>query len=228
MLRRLNRETLSFYLKFFIGLPKSLYINLHYFGLKGLRLPILVTRRTRLISVKGNVKINLPLKCGTVIIGYSKVKMNAGNQWSSWEVLGELCFEGSANFGVGSKLWVGQNGIMKIGPNFNVTASAQIGCFHQVIIGKDVLFSWDILLMDTDSHAIYDKEMRVINPDKPIIIMDNVWVGARTIILKGAYLPENSVVGAGSLINKKFEKSRVLIAGNPSRIVKEEIVWFHD
>jgi acetyltransferase-like isoleucine patch superfamily enzyme len=228
MPRKINRERLAYYFKFFAGLPKSLYINLHYFGIRGFRLPILVTFRTKLIAVKGNVNIKIPLKRGIVHMGFSSVKMNAGHQWSSWEVTGDLCFEGNANFGIGSKLWVGQNGKMIIGNNFNVTSNAQIGCFHNVTIGKDVLFSWDVLLMDTDSHPICNQEMELINADRPIVVKDNVWVGARTIILKGTCLPENSVVGAGSLINRRYEKANVLIAGNPARVVKEDIVWLHE
>jgi acetyltransferase-like isoleucine patch superfamily enzyme len=227
MRKKLSKERRSFYFKFFIGLPKSLYLNLHYFGIRGFKLPILVTFRTKLIARKGKVIINIPLRRGIVLVGFTNVKMDVGNQWSSWEVYGDLCFEGKANFGVGTKLWVGQNGKLTIGNNFNVTANSQIGCSHSVTIGKDVLFSWNVLLMDTDAHPIYNKEMQLINADRPIIVDDNVWVCARTTILKGACLPPNSVIGAGTLINSRFEKSNVLIAGNPARIVKEEIVWLH-
>ena len=58
--------------------------------------------------------------------------------------------------------------------------------------------------MDSDSHPIRNKEMQIINADKLITINDNVWVGARSIILKGSFLAENSVVGAGSIIDMVF------------------------
>ena len=49
-------------------------------------------------------------------------------------------------------------------------------------------------------------------------IGDNVFVGARAIILPGTKIGEDSVVSAGSVVRGHFD-SRVIIAGNPARVV---------
>lgn len=95
-----------------------------------------------------------------------------------------------------------------------------------VNIGRDCMLSHDIYIRTTDAHAIYNKQTNeLINPNKNINIGDHVWIGAKTTILKGSTIPDNSVVGACSLINKAFEEENTVIAGIPAKIVKREIKW---
>jgi len=45
------------------------------------------------------------------------------------------------------------------------------------------------------------------------------------LIPKGTKIRNNCVVGANSLLNKKYDYENVVIAGNPAKVVKENIVW---
>ena len=88
------------------------------------------------------------------------------------------------------------------------------------------MISWENLVMDTDFHKIKNIEKSdIINISKEISIGNNVWIGCRNTILKGSIIMDNSVIGANSLVNKEFKKENVLIAGNPAKILKENIVW---
>ncbi|MBQ8668401.1 acyltransferase, partial [bacterium] len=51
------------------------------------------------------------------------------------------------------------------------------------------------------------------------------WVGMRVMILKGAVIPKGSVVGAMSMVNKKFEEENILIAGTPAEKIRSDIEW---
>ena len=51
-----------------------------------------------------------------------------------------------------------------------------------------------------------------------------MWICANSTILKGALISDNSVVGAGTIVSKKFEHRNVLIAGK-NKIVKENVNW---
>ena len=47
------------------------------------------------------------------------------------------------------------------------------------------------------------------------------------VILKNSIIPDNSVIGAYSVVAKKFDEENVVIAGNPARICKRNINWTH-
>lgn len=97
-------------------------------------------------------------------------------------------------------------------------------CYFQAIngikLGKNFLFAPGVKLISADhdfkNHANAIKE-------KPIIIGDNVWLGANVIILPGVEIGNDCVVGAGSVVTKSFKEENLVIAGNPARIIKKEI-----
>lgn len=55
----------------------------------------------------------------------------------------------------------------------------------------------------------------------PIIVGNNCWLGAGSIILPGVELGEHTVVAAGSVVTKSFRDSDQVIAGTPAQIVKK-------
>ena len=139
---------------------------------------------------------------------------------------GKIIFYGDASIGHGSKVSVGENGVLEIGKNFTITAETSIICHKKIKFGNNVLISWENLFMDTDFHKIKNKEKNsIINEPEEISIGDNVWFGCKNTILKGSQIKNNCVIGSNSLINKKFNKDNLLIAGNPAKILKENIVW---
>jgi acetyltransferase-like isoleucine patch superfamily enzyme len=78
--------------------------------------------------------------------------------------------------------------------------------------------------MDSDFHKIfYSGEW--INGDAEIEIEDNVWIGARTTILKGTRIAYGSVVAANSVVAKSLSTAKALYAGNPATLKKESIEW---
>jgi len=79
--------------------------------------------------------------------------------------------------------------------------------------------------MDSDLHKIKDFEGNILNDPQPIIIGNNVWLGCRSIILKGTNIPDNCVVGTGSLVNKSFTGANQVIAGNPCIPLRQNIEW---
>lgn len=98
-----------------------------------------------------------------------------------------------------------------------------------VTIGKDCMFSWNIALWCTDFHTIYSEETKeCLNLGKTIEIGDHVWIGNGVYVLKNTAIADYSVVGAGTLVSKKFTEPHVIIAGTPSQIVKRGINWSRD
>lgn len=118
---------------------------------------------------------------------------------------------------------------LSIGKNFScISAEIQMHDEAQcnVIIGNDCMFSCDIMIRPSDGHTIIDKvSNKICNRGGEIIIGNHVWVGMRSVILKNSYISEGCIIGACSLVNKKFLENNCIIAGIPGKIVKSNIYW---
>jgi maltose O-acetyltransferase len=74
--------------------------------------------------------------------------------------------------------------------------------------------------MDNDFHCL-EPERRLERPkSRPIVIGDNVWIGARVIVLGGVTIGDDSCIGAGSLVIDDVPP-RTLAAGVPARVIRD-------
>ena len=97
----------------------------------------------------------------------------------------------------------------------------------ELIIGDDCMLSYGVEIWPSDAHTIVDKDTKKLlnRVCKPVIIGNHCWLGCKAIITKNARLPNNTIVGAGSVVCKPFEQEYIAIAGNPAKIVKEDVDW---
>lgn len=96
-----------------------------------------------------------------------------------------------------------------------------------VKIGKDCMFAGDIIIFASDGHAVFNtKNQKVINiPKSKVEIGNHCWVGQGAKFTKGAQIPENCIIAGSAVVTKKFEKTNVIIGGNPAKILKEDVDW---
>lgn len=97
--------------------------------------------------------------------------------------------------------------------------------FLSCIIENECMLSSNITIRCTDGHTIYDKNNNIINYGKYVHIGKHVWVGASSTILKGTIIGNNCIVATESVVSGKKYPDNTIIAGNPARIVKEDITW---
>ena len=119
------------------------------------------------------------------------------------------------------------NNEISIADKTYLCGKTQLACIEgtRISIGEGCLFSSDILFRTGDSHSIVDMDGERINTSMNITIGNHVWIGVRAFIGKGVLISDNSIVGACSCVTRKFEQCNVVIAGNPAKIVKENIDW---
>ena len=235
------------------SIPKTLRFNLHYFPLKtALKLPVIVSHRTYLRELHGKVTLPEKVERAMIRIGFGDVgHYDRKRSRTIWQVSGTVGFGGKASIGHGSRISV--RGDLEFGPDFNMTAESTIVCAKEIRFGRDCLLSWDILVMDTDEHPLYNyghetarhetrdagpvpcpevpcpvsnKDNR-INPDKAIVVGNHVWIGCKCVLLKGTEVPDNTVVAAGTLLTSSFGGEHQVIGGNPPSVLKRVIRWEH-
>ena len=119
------------------------------------------------------------------------------------------------------------NNRIVIGNQTTVHGMTQLACIEgtTICIGNDCMFSSNIRFRTGDSHTVTDLDGTRINPSSNIVIGNHVWIGQDTFVGKGVVVKDDSIVGAGSVVTKKFEQQGVAIAGNPARIIKENVNW---
>jgi len=95
----------------------------------------------------------------------------------------------------------------------------------KVTIGNKVLFGPDVVIIGGDHNtSVMGRFMRDVvdtlpENDLDVTIEDDVWIGARAIILKGVVIGRGAVVGAGSIVTKSVPPYAI-VAGVPARVIK--------
>lgn len=119
--------------------------------------------------------------------------------------------------------FVDRGAVLTIGDNVGMSQAALI-CHKSITIGNNVKIGGGVCIYDTDFHSL-DPVIRRSSEDlknraeKPVVIGNDVFIGAKSIILKGVTIGENSVIGAGSVVTKSVPANQIW-AGNPARFIR--------
>lgn len=98
-------------------------------------------------------------------------------------------------------------------------------CYNKIHIGNYVNIGDNCIIIDTDFHSMnwLDREDRAIDfqksVSKPINIKDYVFIGTRSIILKGVTIGARSIIAAGSVVVKDIPDD-CIAGGNPCKVIK--------
>lgn len=117
--------------------------------------------------------------------------------------------------------------LVAIGDDSGFSGST-VSCAYSISIGSRVLVGSGVLITDSDHHAVdvgvdgvgrRTSGLPTSTASDAVIIHDDVFIGARTIILKGVTVGKGSVIGAGSVVSSDIPAG-VIAAGNPCRTVR--------
>jgi acetyltransferase-like isoleucine patch superfamily enzyme len=98
-------------------------------------------------------------------------------------------------------------------------------CFIQVrgevIIGNNVIFGPGVSVF-SENHKFSDPDIPIVGQGeirKGVVIEDNVWIASGATILDGVHIGNNSIVAAGSVVNKNVPPYAI-VGGVPAKILK--------
>jgi maltose O-acetyltransferase len=103
-------------------------------------------------------------------------------------------------------------------------SSLGIDCMvpYDLKVGKDVMMGpYVVIVGNSHQFSRFDIPMRLQGymEYQPVRIEDDVWIGARAIILPGLTIGRGAIIGAGSVVTKNVPPNAI-VGGNPARIIK--------
>jgi maltose O-acetyltransferase len=108
-------------------------------------------------------------------------------------------------------------GHLEIGNNVFINYGSSLVSSQHVKVGNDCLIGTHVMVMDCDFHRVEDKVWDTTG--EPIVIEDRVWLGNRSIVLKGVTVGHDAVVAAGSVVTRDVPP-RTVVAGVPAKVVR--------
>jgi acetyltransferase-like isoleucine patch superfamily enzyme len=118
------------------------------------------------------------------------------------------------------ELFTSKKGTLEIGPRSLINFGCSIVATKHVQIGAHCHIGPHTMMLDNDFHRIEPERRLERPPSQPIILEDNVWLGARVIVMSGVTIGRDSCIGAGSVVTTDVPP-RTFAAGVPARHIRD-------
>lgn len=134
-------------------------------------------------------------------------------------VFGDFCTVHSSRLRPTTPYTHSRDAVITFGNHVMLTRT-RLGCQTRIDV-HDKAGLAEAWIMDSDFHAVEPGDGPRYNSkgvSKPVIIGENVWVGAGSMVLKGVHIGTNSIVGAGAVVAANVPPN-VVVFGNPARVI---------
>jgi len=179
---------------------------------KKIRLPLLIIERC--LSI-------FPTKCRIWLYNHSRNKIGLIHIGIRYAIVRTLAESLGDNVRINENVYLYNLSNLRVGSNVSIWPMCYIECSGKVIIGNDVSIAHSVTIM-SEEHNYKDRRIPIKDQGKayaPVIIKDNVWIGAKATILSGVTIGSGAIVGAGAVVTKDVPENTI-VAGVPARIIK--------
>jgi len=171
-------------------------------------------------------KANIEIKGGLIITGIPIIDIREGSHL----YIGDGVALNSRNEGYHInmhspvKLFADRLGAqIRIGDKTRIHGTC-IHAYQSVEIGSNCLIAANCQIFDGNGHDLsfscVENRINTKGSSKPVVIEDNVWIGANSVILPGVKIGRGSVISANSVVTKDVPQM-VVAGGNPAIIIKD-------
>lgn len=114
---------------------------------------------------------------------------------------------------------------ISIGNDVFIGAGACFAAKRGITIGSKVMFGPNVIIRGGDHNTsnvgrfMFDVHEKRPEDDQPVVIEDDVWIGAGAIILKGVTVGRGAIISAGAVVTKNVEPYSI-VGGVPARIIR--------
>jgi len=198
------------------------YYYLIFFFLRGLKTRFWIKSAKGLLLVGKNVRIfypkNLQVGYNTIIEDGAEINClsQQGIKLGNRVTIGKYAIIRPSNIYGGP---IGEG--LTMGDNSNIGPYNYIGCSGKITIGNNVMLAPRVSIY-AENHVFDHPELLIRDQGvekKEVIIEDDCWIAANSIILAGVTIGQGSVVAAGSVVTENVPAYSV-VAGVPAKFIK--------
>jgi acetyltransferase-like isoleucine patch superfamily enzyme len=132
-----------------------------------------------------------------------------------WLEIGDGVLLRSVNVPV--ELGVGPGGRLVIGAECSLNYGVSIGAMSEVTIGQRCRFGPYAMVIDSEFHDVYDRAKRPTA--RPVVLEDDVWVGAKANIMPGVRIGKGAIIGTGAVVTADVP-AFTIVAGVPAKVIR--------
>lgn len=162
--------------------------------------------------LRGAVRtFGLKMQCGS--------RVNIGKKLCTFQST-DLRVAKDSRLSVGNGVRVGKDALISVlnggelhlGDGVSIGENNRIVCHEKISIGKNTILAPSVMLYDHDH--IFDAKIGVHKREfktGSVVIGENCWIGANTVILRGTTIGNNCVIGAGSVVKGDIPDSTIFV-----------------
>lgn len=93
----------------------------------------------------------------------------------------------------------------------------------KIVMGDDLLMGPGVKIFSSNHGSNIGMPMNIQTPvEKDIIIGNDVWLGANSVVVAGVTIGDSTIVAAGSVVTKDIP-TNVIVGGIPAKIIKKRL-----
>jgi acetyltransferase-like isoleucine patch superfamily enzyme len=114
---------------------------------------------------------------------------------------------------------------LRFGTNVSLNPNCFLSCEGGLDIGNEVSIAHGVSVL-TAEHGFSDPKVPIKFQEityRPVVIGNNVWIGAKATILAGVNIADGTIIAAGAVVTKSITQENTIVGGVPARFLKNRL-----